>query len=105
MTGNGFYKFASYNRSKIRHLVLKENTLDVRLDNAKYTLDFMAKYTKGGILKAPKNGLMRREIEESITSKVELKLTSKNSTILSGFSDCAGMEIAGNIKDFLPKHK
>jgi len=105
MTENGFYKFATYNRSKIRHLVLKDNTLDVRLDNTKYTLDFTAKYTKGGILKAPKNGLMQREIEESITAKVELKLTSKNSTIFSGFSDCAGMEIAGNIKDFLPDHK
>ncbi len=55
MTGNGFYRnLHLITRSKIRHLVLKENTLDVRLDNAKYTLDFMAKYTKGGILKAPK---------------------------------------------------
>jgi hypothetical protein len=96
----GFYKFATYNRSKLKQIKFKGDTLEVSLENSKYMLDFIARYAKGGILKAPKNGLMQRKIEESITAEVTLHLyNSQNQAIFLGSSKLVGMEIAGSLED------
>jgi hypothetical protein len=101
-TEEGFYKFATYNRSKLKRIKFMGNTLVVSLENSKEMLDFTARYAKGSILRAPKNGLMQREIEETITADVTLRLyNSKNRTIFEGSSKWAGMEIAGCLDDIL----
>jgi tocopherol cyclase len=101
-TDNGFYKFATYNGGKIKHIKIDGDTMEVSLKSRAYTLEFTANYTKGGILKAPKNGLMRREIEESITAEVALNLSDhKGNKIFQGASKWVGMEIAGFLDETL----
>ena len=101
-TDQGFYKFATYNGGKIKHLKIEGDTLEVSLVSFAYNLEFTANYTKGGILKAPKNGLMHREIEESITAEVTLHLSDrKGNIILQGSSQWVGMEIAGCLDDLI----
>ncbi|NCB24980.1 MAG: hypothetical protein EOM62_05830 [Bacteroidia bacterium] len=101
-TDQGFYKFATYNRSRITYIENDGDTIVVRVQSPTHTLNFTADYKKGGILKAPKNGLMEREIEESITAEVSVCLTDRNgNTIFKGSSKCAGMEISGCLNDIL----
>ncbi len=101
-TSHGFYRFATYNGSKITHIKIEGDTIAVRLQSPAYILDFTANYKKGGILKAPKNGFMQREIEESITAEISLCLSDrKGNPIYSGTSRCAGMEISGCLNDIL----
>ena len=101
MTREGFHKFATYNGSRIEHLELDNDILDVSIQNNKYKLVFTAEYSKGGILKAPRNGLMMREIEESITANVSLTLSNAQGIVFKGSSTNAGMEIAGDTEDIL----
>jgi len=98
----GFFKFATYNGSRVEHIRFDGDMLEARLAGRNHVLDFSARYSKGGILKAPKNGLMRREIEESITSEVALSLTDcRGKTVFAGNSKWGGMEIAGELRDIL----
>ncbi len=98
-TDRGFYKFATYNGSRITHMEFDGNLLEARVQNRKYALEFSTKYSTGGILKAPKNGLMNREIEESITAEIALKLQDLNgNTIFEGTSKWVGMELYGDMQ-------
>jgi hypothetical protein len=64
-TNHGFYKFATYNGSKITQIHMEGDMIEARLESPAYILEFTANYKKGGTLKAPKNGFMRRKIEEN----------------------------------------
>jgi hypothetical protein len=101
-TDKGFYKFATYNRSKLTFIKNAGDTIEACLQSPTHILSFIADYKKGGILKAPKNGIMEREIEESITAEVSVCLSDrKGNTIFTGSSTCAGMEISGCLNDIL----
>jgi tocopherol cyclase len=93
-TDQGFYKFTTYNGSKITHMELDGDILEAVVSNAKHILKFTTKYAKGGILKAPKNGLMHREIEESITAEIAVHLSDLNgNTLFQGTSKWVGLEL------------
>ena len=100
-TPNGFYKFATYNGTRVRQLSQEGNTLTGRLQRGGDSLEFTAKYQRGGMLKAPKNGLMDRTIEESITAEVSLRLYHHNRILYEGQSGWAGMELAGRPEEIL----
>lgn len=100
-TKAGFFRFATYNGSRIQHLSMRADTIEARLKNPSHTLELTATYAQGGILKAPKNGMMHREIEESITAQVKLRLLDRKGTpIFEGSSNRAGMELS-NAQAFL----
>lgn len=97
-TDKGFYKFATYNGSKITQLDFDGSILHATVRNKKYSLEFTTKYSKSGILIAPKNGLMHREIQESITAEIALRLQDlKGNVVFQGTSKWVGMELCGDV--------
>ena len=98
-TDEGFYRFATYNNSKVQRLKMEGDQIQATLKSPTHTLSFTATYARGGILKAPKNGMMLREIEESITAQVALTLKDRHGNILfEDSSNRVGMEIAGKFE-------
>ncbi len=98
-TDQGFYRFATYNGSKVCEMQKDGGQIKAVLRSPTHTLAFSATYAKGGILKAPKNGLMLREIEESITAQVAIRLTDRHgNTLFQDESNRVGMEIAGTLE-------
>lgn len=98
-TQQGFYRFATYNRSKVCRFHKDGERITALLQSPTHTLSFTATYAKGGILKAPKNGIMLREIEESITAEVSLTLQDRAGNILfQDASNRVGMELAGDFE-------
>ena len=97
-TDEGFYRFATYNRSKVCSLETDGERIKATLQSPMHTLAFTATYARGGILKAPKNGMMLREIEESITAQVTVELSDRKGNVLfHDESDRVGMEISGTL--------
>ena len=89
---------ATYNRSKVTRIELKDKVVQASIDNVDYTLDFEATYGQGNMLKAPKNGIMKEQVEESVSSEVKLVLRDrKGNIIFQGNSPHAGMEISERV--------
>lgn len=98
-TDDGFYRFATYNASKVLRMKMNGDQIQATLKSPTHTLSFTATYARGGILKAPKNGMMLREIEESITAEVSLELADLLGNVLyRDSSNRVGMEIAGQFE-------
>lgn len=98
-TDDGFYRFATYNNSKVQRLKMEGDRIQATLKSPTHTLSFTATYTRGGILKAPKNGMMLRDLEESITAEVSLMLKDHRGNVLyEDSSNRVGMEIAGKFE-------
>lgn len=103
-TDRGFYRFATYNGSKVCELQMDGDRIEAVLQSPTHTLVLSAAYARGGILKAPKNGLMLREIEESITAKVTVRLSDRRGNVVFyDESNQAGMEIAGSLEQMASK--
>jgi hypothetical protein len=93
-----FYLFATYNNSKITKLSFSGKTLQIELQNKKYTLKVKAIQQNSGKLKAPVTGEMNRIIKESIDSEIELELAGVNGQVIfSGQGKHAGMELIDKI--------
>lgn len=93
-----FYRFATYNGSKITKLKFKKPFLEIELKNKDFLLKVKAEQKKAGELKAPVVGEMNRMIKESIDSDVEISLFTKNGQLI--FTDSgthAGLEIIEKI--------
>ncbi|TFG19013.1 MAG: hypothetical protein EU533_07185 [Promethearchaeota archaeon] len=97
---NRFYKFTSYNFSKIEKLDLNQEIVKIIVSNHNYTLKIMAVSGKKVNMKAPISGNMRANCIESMNSKIYLELyqrKGKNNILL--FKDVgtsAGLEIMDN---------
>jgi hypothetical protein len=97
--GDRFYRFTTYNRSRIIKLLEKDGTVVFEVENRHYRLSVEAISEKTGNLMAPVEGVMERTIHESIGAKVNLKLMHRDgSIIIEDSGDPAGMEIAGEMK-------
>lgn len=97
-----YYRFATYNRSKLINVNRSGAVLLLELQNKNYRLKATVKTKSGGELIAPVRGNMNRRIKESIDSEVEVELTdNKGSVIFSGESKHAGLEIIDGIFDYL----
>jgi len=89
-----FYRWATYNNSRIESIELDGKNLAVTLKRQDHSLRFHVEAAPGGFLKAPKNGLMNRTIEETISARVELTFTVDGNTVFKGTSPNAGYEIS-----------
>jgi tocopherol cyclase len=95
------YRFATYNRSQIELLEVKEEFVTVVLRNRRYQLTVKAQRKDGGVLKAPRHGAMERNIKESIISTIDLELKNNQGKLL--FSDTgqySGLEIVGDMEQY-----
>ena len=96
-----FYRFCTYNNSKITNIKYDGNALNLQLENKKYTLRVTAISNSSGELKAPSFGEMKRRIKESIDSTVQVKLFDKsNRLIYEDVGNRAGLEIIEKIFDY-----
>jgi len=77
-----FYRFATYNGSKITRLKYENEQLDIAIEGRRQSLEIRVIPNISGHLKAPVKGNMSRIIKESIDSTVYLKLLDKNGSIL-----------------------
>ncbi|HKJ77894.1 MAG TPA: tocopherol cyclase family protein, partial [Prolixibacteraceae bacterium] len=95
-----FYRFATYNNSKVTQLKFSGNTLDIELQRKNYTLKINARQKRSGNLKAPVIGEMDRIIKESIDSEIRVTLQKNAKTLFSSKGERAGMEIIEKILSY-----
>lgn len=97
-----FYKFATYNQSKLVYVKKKHGTLEFLLKNRRYSFSVSVHSKNSGELIAPHQGLMTRRIKESIDSEVEVELKgARGNVIFSSVSKSAGLEVIEKIFDYL----
>lgn len=101
MAGGKIYRFATYNRSRVSLIEVKEDSVQIKLHHAAYTLSLKVYRKTGGILKAPRHGQMEREIQESIVSRLDLELRDRKGTrLFKGTGKHAGLEIVGDVAKY-----
>lgn len=96
-----FINFSTWSRAHIEKLVYKDKTLQVRVSNAKYVLEFSALNKHAGQLKAPELGSMTRMIKETVDADLELTLRDrKGKILLKDRGTRAGMELIEKILEY-----
>ncbi|PKP09929.1 MAG: hypothetical protein CVU09_09890 [Bacteroidetes bacterium HGW-Bacteroidetes-4] len=89
-----FFRFSTYNGSKIDKLLFHDDILQIHLAYKNYRLSVQARIKNAGTLIAPSRGSMNRRIKESIDSTVTVKLsTKKGLVVFEESSSRAGLEI------------
>jgi len=97
-----YYKFSTYNGSKISSIKFDNKVLSIVLSSSNYQLKIEATINRTGELKAPALGEMSRRIKESIDSDVYIQLTDLNQKIIfEDHGNRAGLEIIEKIFDYL----
>ncbi len=91
--GNEQYRFATYNFSKVKSVVYKDDILSIKVKKGRYKLEVHAHVKEGRVLKAPKNGIMEDDIHETLQGITGIKLYKKDALIYSGKSHNAGIEV------------
>lgn len=100
--GGEVYRFATYNRSGIRRLVLQPDKVELEMSNRKYLLELTVERRISGQLKAPVKGQMDRKIAESLDADLTLRLSKQNGeTIYEGRGEHAGLEIVGDVTAYI----
>jgi len=103
MLNGKVYRFATWNRSVISRIGVRDGEVLVELANRRHKLKVRVERKEGGILKAPRHGSMDREITESIVSSLTLELSDQRGTVLfSGKGLHAGLEIVGDVTRYFP---
>jgi len=77
-----FYRFATYNGSKITSLKYLENQLEISIEGKNENLKIRVTPNISGHLKAPVQGKMNRIIKESIDSTAYLTLSDKEGKVI-----------------------
>lgn len=102
----GFYKFSTYNNSKITVFDYSNQTVNLQIKNKEYSLSVKAYLKNSGILLAPDAGKMDRRIKESVDSEIEVILTdSKGTQILNDKALRTGLEVIDGIFDIVKVKK
>ncbi|TAL34042.1 MAG: hypothetical protein EPN93_12680 [Spirochaetes bacterium] len=96
--GGEFYRFMTYNRSRIEALRVDGGILRACLANARYAISIEVKAEGHGKLLAPKTGRMERIIKESIDATASVELRDRAGTLVfRGESPRAGFEDVGDM--------
>ena len=97
-----YYKFATYNNSRLGEVKMQGPFLEIEMENKKYKLSARVNTKSSGELIAPERGNMSRRIKESIDSEVEVILSDKKGNVIfKDESKRAGLEIIDQIFDYL----
>lgn len=87
------YRFATYNRTKVKNLVIEPHRVSFELIKGNVILSCEAMLTETGVLKAPNKGEMQRTIKEGISGEVKLTLQREGHKTLTINSTCVSIEI------------
>jgi hypothetical protein len=91
------HRFATYTGAKIKQIEIGDKSVNVEVQDKKYSLKIKACHTERGILFAPVQGAMDRRIAESVDATIELQVTDKNGNeVFSGKGKNAGLELVGD---------
>ena len=97
-----FYKFSTYNKSKITGFSYSDQIVRLQLKNKEFELSVDAYMKSSGILLAPQSGKMDRRIKESVDSEIEVRLTdSKGNQIYKDKAVRTGLEVIDGIFDII----
>jgi hypothetical protein len=97
--GNHFYKFATYNRSRITYLEKTDQRLEIGILNKDFTIHLAVSINQFSDLKAPRLGIMDRYMKESVDSDLDIMMKDrKGKMILNLNGRRAGLEITGDIE-------
>lgn len=100
------YRFATYNRSRVSRIEVKDQEVLVEIQNRKLTLIVRVYRNISGVLKAPRHGNMDREIQESIVSTMLLQLKDIHGNILfEGKGKHTGLEIVGDVAGYFANNR
>jgi hypothetical protein len=87
------YRFATYNRTKVRNLIVDDGHVSFELVKGDVMLACEAMLTEAGELKAPNKGEMQRTIKEGLSGEVTLTLNRSGRLPLVLKSTCVSIEI------------
>lgn len=87
------YRFATYNRSKVRNFTIETDCVSFELVKGDVMLKCEATLTEAGELKAPNKGEMQRTIKEGLSGEVRLTLNRPGKLPLVLKSLCVSIEI------------
>jgi tocopherol cyclase len=94
-------RFTTYNKSVLWKSFANEETVELAMENKKYSLYITARRDHSAGLAAPVHGLMTGRIEESMNATLEITLSDliKNRLILKDTGRNACLEVAGDIQE------
>ncbi len=96
------YLFSSYNRTKLEHLIIKDNYVSFTLRKGMVKINVEADQRNKTRIKGPVSGKMIGKVLESLTSSISIDFAdSKKRLEYKGIGDMAGLEIMGQLKDFI----
>ncbi len=87
------YRFATYNRARIKKEDIKERYASYILKKGKYLLEIEASSENEIALASPKQGEMINQIKEGLSGKINIKLFEKQRLIYEDTGYHAGIEI------------
>ncbi len=88
------YRFATYTGAKLK-INIEQDTVNVLINDKKYSLKIIASSKESRALYAPKNGLMNHTINEGLRGDIEIELVNRqtNQVIYKDSSDHVSIEI------------
>lgn len=88
------YRFATYNKSKIKEVKLSKNSIYITVSKGKYELVIKAEVSEdSGLLKAPKNGAMSNVIKEGLAGYVNIRLLKDSKLLFEGNGNPCAIEV------------
>ena len=90
------YRFATYNKSKLKIQSVTSEKIVIVLENSKAKLKIEANLEEPGELIAPHQGSMQRKVKEEVSGEVKIYLYNKeHGTVYEDVCYMAGIEIVG----------
>ncbi|MDF1519826.1 MAG: tocopherol cyclase family protein [Brevefilum sp.] len=95
-------RFATYTRSKIEHLSVDDEQVNLVVQNTNYHLEIQAFRAGGGVLHAPTKVEMGRRILETLDAEIFIRLTNvKGDVLYQGTGKNGGLEVVGDMDQLL----
>jgi hypothetical protein len=96
------YRFATYNRSRIKGVKLEDTQVSINVESPQYSLEIRAQKAKGGLLQAPTFVEMDRRILETLNATIEIQLREHHGKLIyAGVGRHAGLETVGDLEHLI----
>jgi hypothetical protein len=103
--GGRLYRFATYTGTKVEHLVVRDDRIEVRVADARHALELDAERAKGVDLPAPALGDMTAKVNETLNARINVRFFRRDGgareLLFSGTGRNAGLEFVGDVRELL----
>jgi len=91
---NHEYRFATYNKSKIKNVSYSDNFLEIYIDKDEFELSIKAVVCRdSGMLRAPRKGAMDILIKEGLSGAAEIRLLKNSKVVFEGKANPCAIEM------------